>query len=321
MLGVALSFVLFIVAIAFIIWGGRFLVNAAININKITGISKVIIGATFIAVATTAPEIFISILAVVGDNHGLAIGSAVGSMIVNIALILALYITFLPTAVDKRDILKKSAFLIFVILFVFVLSWDLRITSVEGVLLVGLFIVFIWWFGRGSSGKKSRHVTPDISYDEIKRIRRNIILEFMAGQAFILAGAFLLVQNGERIAHIIGASETVVGLTLIAIGTSAPELATVITSIRRKSGDLAIGSILGSNIVNSTLLLGIVGMVSGTLPLSAQTLYISLPILLVVSLIAVLPMVLRGKTYRWQGIVLVAIYTIYILYLVIVQPI
>ena len=314
---VFIAFFLFLAALALIIKGCGFLVGAAIRLNAVTGLSKVAIGATFIAVATTAPEIFILLISVMRGNHDLAVGSAIGSMIANIALVLALYMAFLPSRVDRKDIISKSLFLLAVLVFVFIFSLNGSLNFLEGIFLILAFTLFILTVGRGKQGPaiKRHQKTPFQTKMWIK-----IVAGALMGQALMMGGAFLLVNNAERLSELMGLSHTVIGFTVVALGTAAPELATVIIAIRRKSGDLALGSILGANVIGSTLLLGLSGLVvgaeHGSVGISNQILWVSLPILLGATLAATIPMMLRGRTYRWQGIVLVAVYAAYIIFLV-----
>jgi cation:H+ antiporter len=152
-----------------------------------------------------------------------------------------------------------------------------------------------------------------------------IALGFVFGQLMLIAGAFVLVENGEKLAHLLGLSETVIGFTVIAVGTSLPELVTAITSIRRKSGGLAVGNVIGANIINCTLLLGVCGIIGdikgNSLPMSRETVFIALPVLFVLTAVAVLPLLVRGRAFRWQGVLLLVLYAAYISYLMIVQPI
>ena len=157
-----------------------------------------------------------------------------------------------------------------------------------------------------------------------RKIITSIVFGFIIGQAMLIIGAFLLVDHGVRLATMFGISETVVGLTAIAVGTSMPELITCITSIRRKSSGLALGNVIGSNIISCTLLIGIcavIGDLNGTFTVSQSTFLISIPFLFLVYLIAIVPMLLRRRTYRWQGIALLALYALYVTYLIATQPI
>ena len=324
----ALSLAFFIGGLYVIIKGGDFLVESALRLNKISGINQVIIGATFISVATTLPEVFVSIFAVVSDNYGIAVGNAVGSMIANVALVLALYITFLPHKVNRRSIYGKSLYLFAVTGLVFIFASNLKITWIEGAVLLIIFSLFLYLNINEAKNEDTSQIKPDTpklqEKDKSNAIKK-VIIGFLVGQVMLIVGAFLLVDHGERLAHMLGISETVVGLTAIAVGTSMPELITCIASIRKKSGGLALGNVIGSNIINCTLLIGVCGLIGdihgSALPLSRDTFLISLPFLFILYLVAIAPMMLKARTYRWQGIALLSLYALYVGYLIITQPI
>jgi cation:H+ antiporter len=333
-MNILVSLLLFCGGLWLIIKGGDYLVTSALSLNRITGINQVIIGATFVSVATTLPEVFVSIFAVVSGNHGIAMGNAIGSMICNVALVLALYITFMPGKIKRREIVNKSLFLIIVTIIVFLLAMDFKFTWLESVLLISGFILFLVF--NISDAKKRESDFEDcacgvlteqkqITREEKKKATKEIVLGFLVGQIMLIIGAFIIVQHGEHLAQVFGISDTVVGFTAIAVGTSMPELITAIASIRRKGGGLALGNVLGANIINCTLLLGVCGFIGDlkgmALPISKDTLYISIPVLFLFTLIAIIPMLTRGKTFRWQGISLLGLYLMYVMYLVVVQPI
>jgi len=324
---VFLSIMLFVGGLYIIIKGGDFLVDAALRLSKTSGINQVVIGATFVSIATTLPEVFVSIFAVAAGNPGIAVGNAVGSMICNVALVLALYITFLPTKVNRRAIYGKSIYLFAVTLLVFLFTANLRMGWLEGAALLVAFSFFL--FLNIKEARDEHPIVPKMCEPPStpKCKRRNtlaITFGFLVGQAMLAIGAFLLVEHGERLATSFGMSATVVGLTAIAVGTTLPELVTCITSIRRKSSGLALGNVIGSNIISCTLLLGIssvIGDLHGTFTVSQSTFLISIPFLLLLYIVAIVPMLLRRRTYRWQGIALLTLYAIYVGYLVVTQPI
>jgi len=324
---VFLSILLFCGGLYIIIKGGNFLVDAALRLNKVSGINQVLIGATFVSIATTLPEVFISIFAVAAGNHGIAVGNAVGSMICNVALVLALYITFLPTKVNRRALYGKSIYLFAVTLLVFLFTANLTMAWFEGAVLLVVFSLFL--FLNIKEARDEQPIAPTICVPPSTPScrRRNILaitFGFLAGQAMLGVGAFLLVDHGERLATMLGISSTVVGLTAIAVGTSMPELVTCITSIRRKSSGLALGNVIGSNIISCTLLLGIssvIGDLNGTFTVSQSTFLISIPFLFLLYLVAIVPMLVRRRTFRWQGIALLTLYAIYVGYLLVTQPI
>jgi len=325
----ALAIILFSLGLFFIIKGGDVLVRAALSLNRVTGINPVIIGATFVAVATTLPEVFVSIFAVAAGNHGIAVGNAIGSMIANIALVLAISLAFMPTAVKRGEVFGKTLFLLLITLVVFLFALNLKVSWYEGLILLAAFTVFLLLTARKSQGaEKPLPLTPLAKGETPQSAKKGaylkIALGFVFGQLMLIAGAFALVENGEKLAHIFGISETVIGFTIIAVGTSLPELTTAVMSIRRKSGGLAIGNVIGANVINCTLLLGVCGIIGdikgNELPVSRETVFIAIPILFILTVIAVLPLLVRGRASRWQGVVLLGMYAAYISYLMIAQP-
>jgi cation:H+ antiporter len=327
-MGVWLALLLFVLGLFLIINGGDLLVKAALLLNKTTGINQVVIGATFVAVATTLPEVFVSIFAVAAGNHGIAAGNAIGAMIANVALVLALPIVLLPGSIRREETLWKTLFLIFVTVAVFLFALNLEISWFEGSILLALFVTFLISNTRPEKGEAKLLETPSPKADEKLAGRGawyRILFGFLAGQVMLCIGAFTLVENGENLAHFFNISETVVGFTVIAVGTSLPELITAVTSVRKKSGALAIGNVIGANVINCTLLIGVCGVIGDIkgeyFPVSRETVFVTVPVLFLMTLVAVLPVLLRGKASRWQGVVLLLSYAAYLCYLVVVQPI
>jgi len=313
---VFLSFILLLVGFFLIVKGGDFLVRSALQISRLSGLPTVIVGATFVSLATTLPEIVISIYAILTQHQALAVGNAIGGMLVSLALIFALYATILPQRVSKHQLLPKSIFLFLSIALVITFSVDGRISMVEGFILGLIYFLYLALTAkqpRAPVSVSAKTITPPEGEEvRLKAVARG----FLIGQFLLLFGAFLLVQNSERLALGLGVSETVVGFTLVALGTSMPEFVTVIKSIKHKSSDLAIGSIIGSNIINATLLLGICAVVgslhNSPLAISHHTLFVAIPILIIASLISVVPVLIKGRTYRSQGVALLFLYATYI---------
>jgi cation:H+ antiporter len=336
----ALVLALFCLGLFFIIRGGDVLVRAALHLNRVTGINHVIIGATFVSVATTLPEVFVSMFAVAAGNHGIAVGNAIGAMIANVGLVMAITLAFTKRdaggGVKRGDILYKTLFLLLCTVTVFLFAMNLNISWYEGIVLLAGFALFLIFNARetvkcekevgGIMTRPARHIerneaqrwSEDIPHAKNPWLK--ILLGFIAGQIMLIIGAFTLVENGERLAHLFGISETVVGFTAIALGTSLPELTTAVTSIRRKCGGLGVGNVIGANVINCTLLMGVCGLIGGVgggaLPVSRSTVFVAVPVLLAMTLIAVLPLLIRGRSSRWQGVALIGSYIAYVTYLV-----
>jgi len=177
--------------------------------------------------------------------------------------------------------------------------------------------------GMKNESDSSRVLEKTAEYSNVSW--RKIIIGFVVGQILLCIGAFALVENGEALANMFGMSETVIGFTVIAIGTSLPEIVTAVVSIRQKSGGLAVGTVVGANIINCTLLLGACGVIGGVrgtgVMISRETVFIALPVLLLMTLVAVVPILVKGRSYRWQGYTLFAMYGLYLMYLLIEQPV
>jgi len=329
---------LFLLGLFAIIKGGDVLVRSALDLNKKTGINQVIIGATFVSVATTLPEVFVSIFAVGAGNHGIAVGNAFGAMITNISLVLGVTLAFTAASISRREVLAKTVFLLITTIVVFLFSINLLISWYEGVILLVAFGLFLLLNVKESKKSSPKSLIPPCGASQCKhnftvcnpaQCERTfswtkILVGFVMGQLMLGIGAFIIVNNGEKLANIIGISETVVGFTVIAVGTSLPELITAISSIRRKSGGLALGNVIGANVINCTLLFGICGIMGdikgASLPLSMQTVFIAIPVLFAMTLIAVVPVIIKGRAYKWQGIALLLSYLAFVIYLFACQP-
>ena len=320
---------LFAVGIFFIVKGGDWFVDGAVWIAEVTKIPKFIIGATIISLATTLPEIIVSTIAALDghnillsgaanavaasqDKVGMAIGNGIGSVICNTALILAISIIFMPIAINKKDFAPKAFFLIaaVTVLFLFSLKGSLSILGA-----IVLLIVFAFYIAENiRSGKATvKDGTAEKTAAGKSTVITNI-LKVSVGAAGIVIGSELLVNNGSKIAASFGVSEAVIGVTIVAIGTSLPELVTAVTAVVKKQTSMSVGNVIGANIIDTTLILAICSFIyGGKLPVSKQNIYLDFPIAIAVTLIAAVPTVKTKKFSRWQGGVMLVIYLAYIL--------
>ena len=291
----ALVIFLFIVGIVFIVKGGDYFVDAASWIAEVSGIPKLIIGATIVSLATTLPEMLVSVMAAAQGKVDMAIGNAVGSVTANIGLIMAISILCMPGAARRKDYLRKSVLMLLAALIVVVLTDNV----VEA--------------------KRSMSATRTDSTRAVERPRperKEIIvnlIKFAVGTVGIVWGADLLVDNGSELARFIGISERIIGVTVIAVGTSLPELITTITAIVKKESSLSVGNILGANIIDLTLILPISALVSGkALPIAPTSAMLDLPACLLVGGVAIIPTIFTQKFSRVQGVLLLGIYIVYV---------
>lgn len=302
---------LFVLGIILILKGGDYFVDAASWIAEVSGIPKFIVGATVVSIATTLPELIVSAMAAAEGKVGMAIGNAVGSVTCNTGLIMGISIVCIPTVLKRKSFAFKGILMIVSCLALLLLSLSGELKLGGSLALLALFVIFI--VENVKSAKSQLSNEKHMVYGK-KDIILNVI-KFVGGAAGIVIGARLLVNNGSELARIIGISESIIGLTVIAIGTSLPELVTTIIAITKKQGSLGLGNILGANIIDVTVILPVCSMISGgALPIARQTLLIDIPVCFSVMGLFILPALLTEKLKRWQGITMITLYIAYIIF-------
>lgn len=327
--GTAITIFLFIVGIILIVKGGDWFVDGAVWVAEVTRIPKFIIGATVISLATTLPEIFVSTLAAVEGHKilysgaanafaasqekiGMAIGNGIGSVVCNTAMILAISMIFLPIAVRRKDFIPKAALLLAAVCTLFIFSLGGYLTFIGGSVLLVVFGLYIAENIRSAKGNLAENSEEKPAIDR-KSVALNL-LKVAAGAAGIVIGSQLLVNSGSDIAAALGVSEAIIGVTIVAVGTSLPELVTAISAIVKKQASMSVGNVIGANVIDTTLILSICSFVyGGKLPVSAQNIYLDFPVAILVSALAIIPAAISGKFRRWQGVVMLLIYIGYLL--------
>lgn len=309
-----ITILLFCLGAVLVIKGGDWFVDAASWIAEVSGIPKLIIGATIVSVATTLPEMLVSVMAAVDGKVDMSIGNAVGSVTANIGLIMALALIFMPGVIKRSDYAFKSALMLLAAVIILLCGLTGHISIVFSVLLLAVFITFI--IENVSGAKRSLKENGDEEKDENLTAKKTVIIniiKFIVGAAGIVVGARLLVDNGCDLARLLGVSERIIGVTLVAVGTSLPELITTVTAIAKKQSALSVGNILGANILDLTLIMPLSSIIAGkSLPVAATSAMIDLPACLLVGLIAVVPAMIRSKFSRWQGFTLLGVYISYV---------
>lgn len=328
-----LMYFLFVVGVILIVKGGDWFVDGAVWVAEVTKIPKFIIGATVVSLATTLPEIIVSTIAAVEghkilasgagdfiaasqDKVGMAIGNGIGSVICNTALILALSMIFLPIVIERKDFLPKAGLLLAAVVALFLLSMGGSLSIWGAAVLLLIFALYIAENVR--SAKKQALLKPEENEDDNppKTDKKSIVLNVLrvvGGAAAIVIGSQFLVSNGSKIASSWGVSAAVIGVTIVAVGTSLPELVTAIASIVKKQSSMSVGNVIGANVIDTTLILAVCSFVyGGKLPVSAQNIYLDFPVAILVTLLAFVPTAIRKKFSRWQGIVLIAVYLAYL---------
>lgn len=325
-----LTILLFILGLAIIIKGGDWFVEAAVWVAEMTGVPKMLIGATVVSLATTLPEFFVSVIAVANGAAGLGVGNAIGTIICNTGLILALSILIRPAEVERGLFFKKAAIMLAALAVLFVVCMDSAISKWESIPLYAMLALFIYFnvhhVRKGNLERQKEILHIDTSRKEIFVN----IMKFLFGAAGIVLGADLLVDNGVIIAGSMGVSQGVIGVTVIALGTSLPELVTTITALRKKETSMGLGNILGANILNLTMILSTCALISkGPLMIESEyvaalsrvmprSLYIDMPVAAALFLLLIIPPVfLKGRLVRLQGALMLAVYIGFIVFLVI----
>ena len=254
-----LDLVKIIAGLVLLFYGADFLVTGSTRIARFLKISPFVIGATVIAFGTSAPELAVAILAALDAAPELAMGNVIGSNIANIGLVLGITAIVAPIAIDsKRFNREYPPFLLTACLILF-LAWDLKIHRLEGVIMVSLLVLYVW--------RSFNHKEDNLSNqeDEIPLLTDKgpvfQVLLIVVGLIALVGGAKLLVFGGVSIARNIGISEWFIGISIVAIGTSLPEIVSSVMAARRGHGEMAVGNIFGSNIFNILMVLGITSLI------------------------------------------------------------
>lgn len=323
-----LSILLLLVGLFLIVKGGDWFVDSSVQIAKRSGIPELIIGATVVSIGTTIPELLVSTIAVIqgklandvavlSDMSAIAINNAVGSMLCNIGLILSIVMIFSVIETKSRGFAEKSIYFIIVSVLVTIFAiTEKTIVLWEAIILLVLFVGFITINVIDAKRQQKLELSmpqEEKSDTELKPVWW-IIVFFILGAGGIAGGAYLLVNCGQFLAEKMNIPSAIIGATIIAVGTSLPELVTAITSLKKKSIDLSMGNVIGANIVNATLLLGLISTISGQgLILDNATYNLSIWFMLALTFITVLPCLFKKKTTRIQGITLLTIYLAYLI--------
>ena len=309
----AVAAVIFIVGLVLTIKGGDWFVDSASWFAEATGIPKFVVGATVVSFATTLPELLVSVRAAMNGSAQLAIGNAIGSVTANTTLIMGLSLVAMAGVISRKDFSLKGGLLLAAIVALTVISLNGSLPVWSAYVLWAIFFIFM--ASNLIEGKKGAALEKKASYDK-KEIPVKILF-FVLGTASIVFGAEFLVSSGKTIASGIGISEAIIGFTVIALGTSLPELVTTLTAIRKKENSLSVGNIIGANIIDTTLILPLCAVINGrALPVDRINLVFDFPVCIAACAVAIIPTIIQGKFKKWQGFALLAIYALYMLFLV-----
>ena len=311
---------LIVAGLVLLIWGADRFVHGAAAAARNMGVAPLLIGLTIVAFATSAPEILVSVVAASQGEPGLAFGNAIGSNIVNIGLVLGVTAVVRPIPLESATIRREMPALLAVSLLTVSLFLDTRLSRPDGiVMLTGLAIVMIWFVRLGIRSAENDPIKMDYEAEIPKNVTMKMaFIWLVVGLIVLLIGAQWLVDGSIGVAQSLGVSEVVIGITIVAIGTSVPELAVSLVSALRGEYGLAIGNIVGSNIFN---LLAVIGLAATIHPATVAPSVLSLHIFVMVAF----TLVLFALTYdydgkalisRFEGVALLIAYFAYFAYVV-----
>ncbi|MCM8855611.1 MAG: calcium/sodium antiporter [Candidatus Thiodiazotropha sp.] len=269
-----------LVGLIILVWSADRFISGAAALADNLGVSPMLIGLTVVGLGTSAPEVLVSTMAAMSGNPGLAIGNAIGSNIANIGLILGFTALLIPLSVHSSVLKREYPILLAVTLLCLLLMWDGELNQFDGavlaITLVGVLGWMIYTAKTGAADPIAGEFDAEIPHDI--PTRKAIIL-LLVGLAFLLLSSRLLVWGATNVAIALGVSDVIIGLTIVAIGTSLPELAASITSAMKGEDDLAIGNVIGSNLYNMLAVLSIPGLVAPG-PYAPEVLTRDLPVML-----------------------------------------
>lgn len=304
--------------IALLIMGSNYFVNGVASIAQILNIPIIVIGLTIVAFATSAPEILVSIVAALNNESDLAVGNAVGSNTANIGLVLGVMASIKPISIDSKVHKKLMILLLLVSLSMILPFWDNTISLFEGRFILLAFLLVMSWLIRFSlkihnEGNKTKEL-PDSDYNIYSAPKAIIML--IIGLTVLTFGANLVVENAIKIAEILGVSQTIIGITLVAIGTSLPELSVSITSAIKGEYGLAIGNIIGSNIFNLLAVIGIATSIKEAI-LPNNILSVHLMVMLILTLMIFIVTFRKNNILkRYEGFSLLIMFCSYLTYII-----
>lgn len=310
-----------VIGLAILLVGAEALVRGASSLARRLGVPALVVGLTIVAFGTSAPELIVNLFAATKGTTDIAIGNVIGSNIANILLILGLAAIIRPLTVKSSTVWKEIPLALLAVVMVFVMGNDIALdkqssnilTRTDGLALIGFFIIFLYYnFGLVTLNKQKgvKKTKSDKEEGAAYSIPISLLLTF-AGLICLFYGGKLLVSNAIAIAQLAGLSEALIGLTVVAVGTSLPELATSIIAARKGEADIAVGNVVGSNIFNVMWILGLTSTIA-PLPFSATALNDVLVSIAVTFMLFIAIFIgTRHQIDRWQGALFVVLYLAY----------
>ena len=309
-----MSIAAIVVGLAILVWSADRFVDGAAAIAQHLGVSNLIIGITVVGFGTSAPEIAVSVIAVLEEVPGIAVGNAIGSNIANIGLILGITALLAPISVSSGLIRSEYPLLFGATVVLVWCLYDLQLDRLDGFLLLGLLVVIMTYMIRSHRKVKVETDAEVEDEDDESMSNKAAWLWILLGLILLIGSSRMLVWGASNIAHSLGVSELVIGLTIVALGTSLPELAASIASLKKSIPDMAIGNVIGSNLFNSLAVVGIPPLIHG-FEIDSAALHRDVPVMVVLTLL-LFAMSFGGNQRlnqigRFKGVVLVALFAAY----------
>jgi cation:H+ antiporter len=305
-----------IIGFILLVKGADWLVSGASSLAKKLGVSTLLVGLTVVAFGTSMPELVVNVFAALRGTTDIALGNIIGSNIANIALVLGVSAVLFPLRVHNSTIWKEIPYALLAVVLVAIMASDALLDGLgssfighaDGLILVSFSIIFIYYiFGLAKSGKADLGDVPTMS-------SRKIVLYILAGMVMLVVGGKVVIDGAVGLAAALGMPSRVIGLTVVALGTSLPELVTSVVAALKRQPDMSVGNIVGSNILNVFMVLGISASIT-PMPISSGAMFDAIFNIIITMLLFLFMFV--GKKHmleRWQGFGFVALYCLYIGY-------
>ena len=302
---------LFIGGVGVLYFGAEWLVRGSSRLAHSLGVSPIVVGLTVVSMGTSAPELVISVVASLSGNPDLAVGNVMGSNLANVGLVLAISAILQPLHVSTRVVTREVPVMIVITVLLLPLIWDLHLGRFEGFLLLLMlasYLAYVLRTAKEDSEDLGEYQVPaeDADNPSSRTIGRDVLFVLL-GVAGLVLGAFAIRRSAVELAQAMGVSELIIGVTLVSIGTSLPELATCVVAAFRKEADIAVGNILGSNVFNIAGVLGVTSLVA-PLEISPDALRFMYPAVVFITVLMVPIVRMRLVIRRREGFVLLGAY-------------
>jgi len=301
----SLTILMFFAGLAMLYYGAEFLVKGSANTAVILGVNPIVVGLTVVAFGTSMPELVVCLIAAYRDSDTMVMGNVIGSNIANIGLVMAAGAVIYPISIQRRTLTRELPYMIFLSGLMIFFGFDGTISKLDGTALFAGILLFTGYSLRNAMRKKEDASPVEEEIGDIIESESKLWVELsitVLGVAGVVSGAYLLVESATAIARSLGVSELVIGISVLAVGTSLPELATTAIAAFRRHSDIAVGTIIGSNIFNIGSVLAITAIYK-PLPVTREMMSADMMVMMLFS-IAVIPAAWRLKMDRVTGALL-----------------